>query len=628
MSVQLAKLQNTADYPAGKERLYYKVEYGSAYGRKTVVEWSPLGLVREDQDFVDGLVFESRSDIKTIDETYEMVHGKRRVCRNYANEIILAFRNAHGGMIELIVRAYNDGAAFRYRFPEKDNVRRTVKNEATGFALPADARVTMQPYDKPAKVTPAYEEYYEDNIAVGMSSPSDAGWAFPVLFNTKGGAYWGLITESDMVDNYFGGRLNKDAAKGVYRIRMPEPGDGNGMGSVEPSSTLPWMTPWRVIVVGDSLATIVESTLVTDLSAKSTIEETDWIVPGRVAWSWCSDPSSPRDCTKQKKFIDLAAEMGWEYVLVDANWTIMKNGTIHDVIAHAKSKGVGVLLWYNSGGPHNYVSEKPRGLMYYQDIRRREFELLRSWGVKGVKVDFFHSDKQDVIGLYHEIMKDAAEAKIMVNFHGCTLPRGWSRTYPHLMTMEGVRGEECYIFDGQYPEKAPVQNTILPFTRNAVGPMDYTPVVFSNNNHPHLTTYAHELALSVIFESGWVHFADSVESYRSLPGEPKQFLKDVPAAWDDTRFVAGYPGKSIILARRKGQDWYVAGINGEKNGSWGTVSAEAFLDEGSYEMTWIGDGEGGKSFRIEKRTVRHDDVILANMLPYGGFAVRLHKIEK
>ena len=237
--------------------------------------------------------------------------------------------------------------------------------------------------------------------------------------------------------------------------------------------------------------------------------------------------------------------MGWEYTLVDANWDIMKNGTIHDVIAYAKSKGVGVLLWYNSGGPHNVVTERPRGLMDQRKVRRYEFERLAKWGVKGVKIDFFQSDKQNIIGLYHEILKDAADFKIMVNFHGCTLPRGWSRTYPHLMSMEAVRGEESYLFDKTYPALAPRHNATLPFTRNVVGPMDYTPTMFQDNVNPLVTTSGHEIALPVVFESGLLHFAGGPEEYRRLPDDA-QGSSSARSRWPGTRpgSCKGIPGNS------------------------------------------------------------------------------------
>jgi hypothetical protein len=409
----------------------------------------------------------------------------------------------------------------------------------------------------------------------------------------------------------------------VYRISLPDPKEGNGTGSIYPAASLPWEMPWRVVILGDALATVVESTLVEDVSPPSAVPDTGWIKPGRVAWSWWSDPPSPKDAAKQIKFVDFAAEMGWEYVLVDANWTVIDNGTIHDVIRHAKEKGVGVLLWYNSGGPHNIVTEKPRDALTYPEVRRFEFDLLKQWGVKGVKVDFFQSDKQNVIELYHGIMQDAAQHQIMVNFHGCTLPRGWSRTYPHLISMEAIRGAECYIFSKEFPQRAPVQNTISPFTRNVVGPMDYTPVALTAHNNPHLTTYAHELALGALFESGWVHFADKPEAYRSLPAEPKEFLKQLPVTWDDTRFVAGYPGRFTVLARRKGATWYLAGVNGLNQPREETLQLGAWLGNGPFEMSVIADGADARSFGMGHQTVAGSRDFKVKMLPYGGFVATL-----
>ncbi|UCG58207.1 MAG: glycoside hydrolase family 97 catalytic domain-containing protein, partial [Phycisphaerales bacterium] len=437
---------------------------------------------------------------------------------------------------------------------------------------------------------------------------------------------WGLLTEAGLEPSYCACRLEQKAPGGVYRLRFPDEGEGNHTGTVEPSWTLPWATPWRVVMVAESLSKIVESTLVTNLSPPSIVRDTSWIKPGRASWSWLSDHDSPQDFDKLRKFVDLAAEMGWEYSLVDANWTVMKNGTIHDLIEYAASKGVGLLLWYNSGGVHNYVSEKPRGLMFSRQIRRKEFKLLQQWGVKGVKVDFFQSDKQNIIQLYHDILKDAADFKIMVNFHGCTLPRGWSRTYPHLMSMESMRGAECYSFDRAFTAKAPTHNTTLPFTRNVVGPMDYTPVLFVDNVYRHLTSYAHELALGIIFESGWLHFADRVGAYLDLPEAPKDFLRNVPVAWDETRCLAGEPAKYIVLARRSGTQWYIGGINGEK----APRSVEIvlnFADEGSYEMTMLDDGNGPRSFSSRTRSIRGGDTVTARMGEYGGFVGILFTAE-
>ncbi len=623
ISVRLADLGGTADYPKQPPRLYYRVEQGREASRAAVIGDSPLGLEIAGLDLLDGLRFQSASEPRPIEASYEMVRGKRRQCHNRANEVTLAFRNPAGQALEIDLRAYDDGAAFRYRVPGGGDAARTLNAEATGFALPADARLWLAPSDKATTYSPAYETYYENEIPVGTASPTGKGWSFPVLFRTGDSQHWGLITEANLGDNYCGTRLSSTAPGGVYRIALPDPEEGHGTGSVNPTSKLPWGMPWRVIILGSSLANIVESTLVTDLSEPSQIQDPGWIHPGRVAWSWWSDPPSPQDGAKQKQFVDLAAEMGWEYVLVDANWDIMDNGNIHDVIRYAKSKGIGVLLWYNSGGPHNVVTEKPRGTLSAPELRRFEFELLRKWGVKGVKVDFFQSDKQNVIGLYQAILRDAAAAGILVDFHGCTLPRGWSRTWPNLMSMEAVRGEECYIFDAQYPERAPVQNAILPFTRNTVGPMDYTPVGFSDNRYPHRTTWAHELALSVLFETGLLHFTDKAEAYLTLPDAPKQFLKNVPVTWDDTRFVAGYPGQFAILARRKGDTWYLAGVNGGQGPREERVRLGSWLGTGTYEMERIGDGADGRSFSTETQPVVAGREFVVNLHPFGGFVATL-----
>jgi alpha-glucosidase len=621
LSVSLAKPFDRQQYP-GKPRLYFQVRHGAPGAQAVVVSDSPLGLLLKEEDLLDELRLDSEGEPTRVEEAYTMLRGKRRQCSNAASARTLRFRNRHGAALELDLRAYDDGVAFRYRVPGATNSLRTLMAEVTGFALPTDARLWMHPSDKVSTYSPAYETYYENGVAPGLSSSNGLGWALPVLFCTSDQKHWGLVTEANLSTNCFGARLT-DATNGLFRIRLPDPDEGRGYGPLEPSSALPWEMPWRVVILGDSPGGIVESTLVDDLSGPSVVTNTNWIRPGRVAWSWWSDTVSPRDGAKQMRFVDFAAEMGWEYVLVDANWTIMDNGNIHDVIRHAKEKNVGVLLWYNTGGPNNVVTEKPRDSLFYPEVRRFELELLKQWGVKGIKVDFFQSDKPAIIKLYQDIARDAADYQIMVNFHGCTLPRGWTRTYPNLMSMEAVRGEECYLFDPLFPERAPVQNTITPFTRNVVGPMDYTPMALSNGKYPHRSTYAHELALTVLFESGWVHFADDPDTYRKLPDAPKQFIRELPVAWDDTRFVAGYPGREIVLARRQGQTWYLAGVNGASGQALLDLNLKRILGSGQYQLTLITDGTDAQHFATETKALSGTDPLPVAMLPYGGFVAKL-----
>jgi hypothetical protein len=618
VTVRLTKPGDRDHYP-NRPRLYYQVEHGSAEERTVIIRASPLGLLLADDDFLDGLRVESAQGPTRVEENYTLLRGKRHRRFNAGTATTVRFRNRKGAALELDLRAYDDGIAFRYRIPGESNQIRTLQTELTGFSLPADARLWVQPSDKVTSYAPAYETYYENGIPVGTPSPTGMGWAFPLLFCTPDQARWALITEANLGTNYFGARLSSTATNGLYRISAPDPTEGRAYGATQPASALPWEMPWRVVIVGDNPGAMVESTLVEDLSAPSRLSDSSWIKPGRVAWSWWSDQDSPKDGVKQKRFIDFAAEMGWEYVLVDANWSIMDNGNIHEVIRYAKDKGVGVLLWYNTGGPNNVVTEKPRDCLFYPQVRRFELQLLRDWGVKGIKVDFFQSDKPDMIALYQDILKATANSQIMVNFHGCTLPRGWTRTWPHLMSMEAAQGEECYLSDSRFPDRAPVQNTITPFTRNAVGPMDYTPMGLTSTKYPRKTSAAHELALTTLFESGWVHFADDPDVYRHLPDEPKGFIKELPVAWDDTRWLAGYPGRDIVLARRKGDSWYLAGVNGRNEGSVLNLDLKRVLGTGQWDMTIIADGADPQHFTSRTGVYTAGRTLPVPVLPYGGF---------
>ena len=585
-----------------------------------VVPDSALGLRRADQSFLEGLAFVRDSRNVSIEDRYQTPHGKRRVHPVRANQRTITFRNPAGAQMEVVLRAHDDGVAFRYRFPETDVTPRTVVEERSEFRLPAGTRAWLLPHHMPSRYKPAYEDLFHE-VAAGTPAPEPAGWSFPGLFETKGGT-WLLVTEAALDESYCGSRFAADAPGGVYRLRFPDPGEGMGVGDVNPTSTLPWTMPWRVVVIGDAAARIAESDLVSDLSPASRVADTSWIKPGRASWSWWSESDSPKHAEALNRFVDLAAEMGWEYSLVDANWNFMETGKIEDVVAHAREKGVGLLFWYNSGGPHNDVTEAPRDRMLVRDVRRAEFARLRDWGVRGVKVDFWHSDKQDRIRQYREILADAADFHLLVNFHGCTLPRGWSREFPHLVGMEGVMGAEQYKFSAEYQAKSAWHNTVLPFTRNVPGEMDYTPVTFTDHKYPHRTTNAHELALSVVFEVGVQHLADSDKAYRALPEAPRTFLKQVPAAWEETRFLSGEPGKSAVVARRSGNVWYVGGINGQE-AQQDTRVEMSFLDQGSWQLTLIRDGESDRSFATASRPVTPKDTIEVVMRPRGGFVMKL-----
>ncbi|MBD0366130.1 MAG: glycoside hydrolase family 97 catalytic domain-containing protein, partial [Flavisolibacter sp.] len=404
---------------------------------------------------------------------------------------------------------------------------------------------------------------------------------------------------------------------------LPMASEAKGVGSIEATATTPFSTPWRVIIIGKTVGTIIESNLVYHLATPNKIGDVSWVKPGRASWSWWGDHASSRDFEKLKKFVDLAKEMSWEYSLVDANWDLMKGGDIKQLVDYANSQNIGLLFWYNSGGPHNVVTERPRDIMNDPVKRKEEFKRLHEWGVKGIKVDFFQSDKQAIIQLYHDILEDAAKEKIMVNFHGCTLPRGWSRTYPNLISMEAVRGAENYGWGKEFARDAPMLNNIYTYTRNVVGPMDYTPVTFSDYECcPHTTTNAHELALSVLFETGILHFADRAEPYRNLDSRIKDFMRSVPTVWDDTKFVQGEPGKETVLARRKGDTWYIAGASGmdmQQN----LQLQLPFLTGSSYQASVFSDGTSAREIKVSNTSVKKGGTLDITVLPKGGFVAVL-----
>jgi hypothetical protein len=596
------------------------LSYRLGLGAATLVEWSPLGITREDQAFATGLSLTGQSAKTEVDVSYTARHGKRRDVRHRASEVVFSFVNANGAKLDVVAHVSNDGAAFRYRFPESDAAARAVIGEGTAFTLPAGAQAWIAPRSPAGKYTPAYEDLYIGAPA-GTASPLAGGWDFPALFEIKGTG-WVLVTESGLDEHFAASHLAGEATGNAYRVRLPDPAEGQGVGKAEPSSTLPWTMPWRVVIAGRTLATLFESTLVDDLAPPSRIADTSWIVPGRASWSWWSDDDSPRNERALKEFIDFGAEMGWEYSLIDANWNLMDPAALQRVLAHGRQKGVGMLLWYNSGGPHNVVTEQPRDRMHDPAVRRRELAMLRDWGVKGIKVDFWQSDKQDRIKQYLDVLKDAAEFQLMVDPHGCTLPRGWSRTWPNLMSMEAVQGAEQYKFNPKYPEAAAWHNTVLAFTRNVVGSMDYTPVTFSDSKFPHLTTFGHELALSVVFESGLQHPADSVKAYRALPAAALDFLRAVPAAWDESKLLAGAPGSLVVVARRRGAEWYLAGISGTTTPQTLTVDLSG-LGPGAHTLAIVTDGSGPRALTATSRTLAAGEALTLDLLPRGGFVARV-----
>lgn len=600
----------------GATNWYLEIGYMNGSERVVTIPRVDLGLVREDQTFGDKLSLLGASEIRFIEEEYTAIHGKRSNSSNVAHERVVSFENPDRSKFELIVRAYDDGVAFRYSFPEDEGIY-VIEDELTSYQIEDGTTRWLQ------KWNPANEGFYSSTT----DGSTQEEWCYPALFHTEDESSWFLLHESDVDRNYCGTKLSNVAEANRYKLAFPDPEDARAVGEAQPTITLPWQSPWRVVVLGQ-LSDIVESTLVDDVATPNALANTDWIQPGAASWNYWSSNHGTKSFQVVSHFADLAARMGWRYTLLDWEWDAMTDGgDLNDAIEYIKSIGVKPLMWYNSGGDHTWVPATPKDRMLTHENRVEEFTKLRKLGVAGVKVDFFESEKQHMINYYLDIVEDAAAFEMLVYFHGCLVPRGWARTYPNLMTYEGVRGAEWYNNTPELSNAAPEHNAIMPFTRNVVGSMDYTPVTFTNSQHPHLTSYGHELALSVVFESAIQHFADRPEGYDALPHVPRSFLKSVPVAWDDTRLLDGYPGKHAVIARRKGELWYIGGINGEWRERQQPLAFD-FLEEGvEYRLTLIADGVHDKVFETSYHVVDSGSSIDVKMLRRGGFAAVLKPVR-
>lgn len=588
--------------------------YGVTFKGKPVVLTSKLGLEMEGVVYGQN-VSKPKVTKKVIDEEYTLKSGKQLQTRNRCIEYYFSFKDKKKRPFQVIVRAYDNGVAFRYLFPEIDNNKHIIQKEFTEFSIP-QGRAWIHPYDWNSRLKPSYEQFSQNNIQVGTKSPYDKGWAFPMLFQTNAG--WTMVTEACLDGTYPATHIDNSGNNGAYRIRFPEREEPIIPDAPEPQSTLPWYTPWRVIITGNDLNTIFTSQLVAHLNPPCVLEDTDWIKPGKATWSWWYSGATVRQYKEQLRYVDFCHEMGWSYSLIDAGWQQMDGEGMEGVVRYANKKGVGIWLWYHSG------AGRERAQISDDVERLKEFRRISQLGVKGVKVDFFDTDKQRIIALYPAILNDAAKCHLMVDFHGATLPRGWERTYPHLMTTEAIKGAES-LGRQEVCDRMAEHNATVVFTRNIVGSMDYTPVTFSNKIRQGVeafrrTSVAHQLALSVVFESGFHCFADRAEGYQALPEGPKNFLKQVPTAWDESRLLAGYPSDYAVIARRVGDVWYFGAINGRKEARDIRFSLPDECKERT--ISWITDGENINTFKENERVYKGGEITI-HVLGNGGFAGRL-----
>jgi hypothetical protein len=540
------------------------LEYSVQRDGQRVILPSRLGLQLKGADLAQGLTLSASSPVKSIRDDYELATGKRRHIGYHANEQVYSVRNAQGQAMDVAFRVSNDGVAFRYLVRAPGRLQ--FLGESTSFRFDKDAKAWLQPMSVAQtgwnNTNPSYEEHYRREIPAGTPSPSAAGWVFPALFRAND--TWVALTEANMDGSWHASRLQACASGAEYRLSTPMAPEVFTGGALLAESSGELRSPWRVIALG-SLAAVAESTLGTDLAAPAIAFDRNKVAPGHASWSWALLKDDATVFEVQKKFVDYAADMHWDYTLVDADWD-RKIGydRMRELASYAAAKGVGLLAWYNSSGAWNKTEYSPKGKLLTHAQRESEFARLAQMGIKGVKIDFFAGDGKSMIAYYIDILKDAAAAGLLVNFHGATLPRGWGRTYPNLMSTEAVRGLEYTTFTQEDQDAVPRHAAMLPFARNLFDPMDFTPMVFGDiPNIGRATRNGFELAESVLFLSGIQHFAETPEGMATAPVYVKSFLQQLPRSWDDVEFVAGYPGRYAVIARKSGDAWYVAGINAD-----------------------------------------------------------------
>ena len=563
------KVQVTVNDNAGKPT--YSVNYDGVQ----FIMPSPLGLNTSMGEYVSGMTLLPEKEApKLIEEQYSVKTIKQSKVDYKATEAVFTFAKEDRPVFDVIFRVSDRDVAFRYMmYPHRDTRSAVIFSEATGFQLSSSATSFLCPQVKPgggfAGTYPSYETSYTLDEPVGKNGWGE-GYTFPCLFKNEDKG-WILMSETGVSSAYCASRLLGHEG-GLYTIGFPQEGENNGNGSAFAGIPLPGYTAWRTITLGTTLAPIMETTVPFDV-VEPLYEASKEYVYGAGSWSWIIGMDGSTVYDVQKQYIDFTAEMGYQTVLIDALWdTQIGRDKIADLAAYAKSKGVAIFLWYNSNGYWNNAPQSPKGIMDNTIIRRREMAWMQSIGIRGIKVDFFGGDKQETIKLYEDIMADANDYGILCVFHGCTLPRGWERMYPNYASSEAVLASENLNFSQGACDNEAFNATIHPFIRNTVGSMDFGGSAlnkyYNARNAPRgsqrRTSDVFALATAVMFQSPVQHFALAPNNLTDAPAWAIDFMKNVPTLWDEVKYIDGYPGKYVIMARRHGDTWYVVGINAQK----------------------------------------------------------------
>ena len=580
--------------PDGKLQVSIVCEKGHAsysvnYDGKSMVTPSALGLKADIGDFTKGLTLKDSKESR-VDRTYNMTRTKTSTSHFVANQLDVNFENKEGLPMMVTFLVANNDVAFRYTLQKGKGEfcgNAVIKKEATGFNFPEQTTSFICPQSKTmvgfAQTKPSYEEEYTPDAPIAKPSAFGEGYTFPCLFHI-GDDGWVLVSETGTTGQYVGTHLSDYEAGKGYTITFPNGGEMKGQGSRHPVIPMPGgHTPWRTITVGSTLKPIVETTIPYDVVEPMYEASTNY-KPGRYTWSWIIWQDSATNYDDQVKMIDVAAAMGYEYTLVDALWdTQIGRERMEQLSKYAQSKGVKLLLWYNSNGNWNDAPQGPRYGMSTAIAREREMAWMERIGVAGIKVDFFGGDKQEMMQLYEDILADANRHKIQVIFHGCTLPRGWERMYPNFVASEAFLASENIFFSEYHAKKEGFELTMHPFSRNAVAAADWGGVLMNRHmsrdnksRHQRYTSDVFELASAIVIQTSVNCVALYPNNLEELPQFELDFLREIPTVWDETQFIDGYPTQFAVIARRTGNKWYVGGLNGTQEKKVLTLSLPMF----------------------------------------------------
>ena len=623
----------TVKSPDGKLAVNVSCEGGKAsytvdYEGKRMLSPSALGLVANYGDFSQKLSMGALKGGKVRHLSYNMSRIKKSHIRKDAVEATIGFLNEKKDSMTLHLHVSNNDIAYKYEMsrPKKDNPKAVIiYNELSGFNFPEKTTTFLCPQITPMtgweRTKPSYEEEYTPDAQMNVKSQFGVGYTFPCLFKV-GSDGWVLVSETGVSSAYPGSRLSDYEPGKGYTIAFPQKGENNGFGSEYAGIPLPGETPWRTITVGSSLAPIVETTIPYDV-VEPLYEASQQYKPSRYTWSWLIWQDGSINYDDQVKMIDVAAAQEYEAVLVDALWDKqIGRKRIEELSKYAKSKKVSLMLWYNSNGFENDAPQTPRQIMNNAIARKKEMAWMKKIGVVGIKVDFFGGDKQETMKLYEDILSDANDYGLEVIFHGCTLPRGWERMYPNYVSSEAALASENVYFTDYHAKKEAFEMTMHPFSRNAVASFDWGGVMmnkyFSKDNksrHQRFTSDIFEMATAITNQSSVNCICLYPNNLQDVPQWELDWLKNVPTDWEDTRFVAGYPTKYAVIARKAGNlngsgaalsagKWFVGGLNATDKPLALTLDLPMFAGKTVTYLTDQPKKKGEKFFTSVKKTLK------------------------